>query len=68
MNGVNERNHATADVMVKKILDDNPTKSLQRAVDEASFAKGFSLLIAVETKSDYTRIVRMSSRFTQRNS
>ena len=39
MNGVNERNHATVDIMVRKILDDNPEKTLQQAVNEATFAK-----------------------------
>jgi len=49
MNGVNERNHATADITVRKILDDEQEKTLQKAVNEASFtknsqitAKGFS--------------------------
>ena len=43
MNGVNERNHATANITVKKILDDNPNKTLLRAIDEASFTKNASI-------------------------
>jgi hypothetical protein len=38
-NGVNERNHATADIMVKRFMLEDPNMSLQEAVDKASWAK-----------------------------
>jgi len=45
MNGVNERNHATADIMVRKILDDNPEKNTPTSRKRSNLqitAKGFS--------------------------
>jgi hypothetical protein len=38
-NGTNERNHATADIIVRKYMMDNPEISLQDAVDRAAWAK-----------------------------
>ena len=50
-NGIVERNHATADIILSKILAENPNIDLQAAVDKAALAKnsevnksGFSAL------------------------
>ena len=51
MNGLCERNHATVDRIIEKIVEDDPKVDLQKAVDLACFVKntetnktGFSLL------------------------
>ena len=38
-NGIVERNHATADVIVEKIMHENPSINIQDAINEAAFAK-----------------------------
>jgi len=38
-NGVNERNHGTADILVKRIMMSDPTLTLQQAVNKAAWAK-----------------------------
>ena len=38
-NGIVERNHATADCIVEKIIHDNPNMNIQDAIDKAAFAK-----------------------------
>jgi len=38
-NGVNERNHGTADILVKRIMMDDPSLTLQQAVNKAAWAK-----------------------------
>jgi len=38
-NGTNERNHATADIMVRRFMLENPNIPLQLAVDKAAWAK-----------------------------
>jgi len=39
MNGLNERNHGVADIIVEKLRRDSPTITLQAAVDQASWAR-----------------------------
>ena len=38
-NGVNERNHGTADILVTRIMTSDPTLTLQQAVNKAAWAK-----------------------------
>ena len=38
-NGLVERHHATADIIVEKTLAENPTMSIQTAINHAAFAK-----------------------------
>jgi len=38
-NGVNERNHGTADILVTRIMMNDPTLTLQQAVNKAAWAK-----------------------------
>ncbi len=38
-NGVNERNHGSADVIVTKFCEENPKMSLQEAVHRAAYAR-----------------------------
>jgi len=43
-NGLNERNHGVADIMVEKILRESPKMKMQEAVDQATWARN-SLII-----------------------
>jgi len=43
-NGLNERNHGIADIMVEKILRESPKMKLQDAIDQATWARN-SLII-----------------------
>jgi len=43
-NGLNERNHGVADIMVEKLLRESPKMKLQDAIDQATWARN-SLMI-----------------------